>query len=243
MLFLNIIGNHSIKQVIVKKSLIAFLGILICSTSYGNMDSLAKTARTVGQDKWGIDFGLNLYDGWAVYFNQKLRESNNRNVNIFSFGPVRPRFLISRGLSDNFDLTLQVSLPLDGYNNLSAKYAFLNNSNGLSISGTAMAGVIEYLYKYYLGFIFSYKNNWFEPYFNIGYWLQFVNQTDVNLIDLDAIVSVLGFNFWVNESFFINLNIEHNFYSSWILNNDRGEVPFSARFEIIGPKLGITYRF
>ncbi len=112
MLFLNIIGNHFIKQAIVKKSLIAFLGILICSTSYGNIDSRAKTARTVGQDKWGIDFGLNLSDGWTFYFNQKLRENINRNTdfNEFSFGPSAPRFLISRGLSKNFDLALQVSL-------------------------------------------------------------------------------------------------------------------------------------
>ena len=240
MLFLSTIKNKLMKQVIVKKSFIIFLGVLICSTSYANVDFLGRTARTVGQDKWGIDFGLNLYDAGTFHF--KLRESNNRNVNIFLFGPSHPRFLISRGLADNFDLTLQVSLPLDDYNNLSAKYAFLNNSNGFSIAGTIMSGLISDLHEYYLGSIFSYKSNGFESYFNIGYWVQFVNHTDFGLIDLDAIVSVLGFNFWVNKSFIINLSIEHNFYSGWIFNKDK-EISLSERFELIGPKLGITYRF
>ena len=241
MLFLNIIGNNSIKQVIVKKSLIAFLGILICSTSYGNVDLLGRTARTVGQDKWGIDFELNLYDGGTFHFNQKLRASNNSN-SMFSFGPSHPRFIISRGLSDNFDLTLQVSLPLNDYNNLSAKYAFLNNLNGVSIAGIVMSGLISYLHEHYLGFIFSYKSNGFESYFNTGYWVQFVNQKDVGLIDVDVVISTLGFNVWINKSFIINVSIEHNFYIHWIFNKD-SEVLLSERFELIGPKLGITYRF
>ncbi len=105
-----------------------------------------------------------------------------------------------------------------------------------------MTELMGYLYKYYLGFIFSHKSNWFEPYFNIGYWVQFINQTNIDVMDSDAIISELGLNFWVNKSFIINLSIEHNFSSRWIFNKD-SDGSLSERFELIGPKLGITYRF
>ena len=229
---------------------VIFLSVLLslsCVLSHADI-SVARTAITAGKDKWRIDFMLNLYEGWDVDFSQKQSAFGNSESgsikSVFSFGPFAPRFLVSRGLSENLDLTLRVSVPPSGYNNLSLKYAFLNNSSGVSTAGVLMLGLNDRLYSQYLGFILSYKNNWLEPYFNIGYFIRFLDTKNTNIWDIDYIISNLGINFWATKSFAVNLSASFIFVSNWLFDNESyNDAELSAWFELAVPKIGITYRF
>lgn len=232
----------------INRLLVIFLSILLslfCVVSHANsvyeLVRTARTARTVEKDKWGIDFTLDLHRGWEFNFNKKFREyqsQSNISTGTFLFGPFSPRFLISRGLSDNLDLTLKTSVPV-GRLSLSLKHAFFNDpDSSFSMAGIAAAGLSNSIYRYYLGLIFNYGSDWFTAYINAGYTMAFIANKDYD--SPDATHSEWGINFWLTQSLAIDLNASFTFLATGI---DGEIVPFSARFMLVGPKLRITYRF
>ena len=174
--------------------LLSILVFSIVSCSFAPFNS-AKTARSLGKDKWGVDAGLS----------------------------AAPYISISQGMSENFDLWASGELQFGTVLALGGKYAFRNNIDGLSIAGEgALFYAFDAANSrgYYLGPIISYKAGWFEPYISARYnWVKWdfaeltsEEQDDIFFDffvfeqDFDYFQGTVGFNFWFNENVALNIN-------------------------------------
>jgi len=151
-----------------------------------------KTARSLGGGNWETNVGL----------------SPALNLTV------------GRGFGDNFDLHVSVESQIVSLVDVGAKYAILNNREGLSLAvfGGAFSDVANSS-GYYAGPILSYKSGWFElytlsKYNNVTWKADESTENDDSVFDFKLTEdqtfnywqAVVGMNLWFADGFGINVN-------------------------------------
>ena len=136
-----------------------------------------------------------------------------------------PGALVAAGVTDDFDAGVLYEVQFGSVISAFGKYSLVNNRTGWATSlyaGAFTAASVGTTNGYYVGPVISYKTKTVEPYISIRYsWVKWdldgATEDDVadSIITIDTfepeitfayVQTDFGFNFWVKESFGVNVH-------------------------------------
>ena len=175
---------------------VCFAFSFLCLSSYANN----RTAGSLGTGNWQV----------GVHLDDLLTSTTTFESINFS---VAPGVAVTGGLSEKLDLTLSNT-------SIEFKYSFLNNKEGFSMAGVGAWSfevsaenandTIDLATGLALGPVLSYKSGEFETYIFAGYGYAYrylTKKAQSQSGHSQSLGGSVGFNFWLNKSTALNLNV------------------------------------